>query len=79
MSPQRPDLVLSAHVPDIEARVLVGDCFDVEAHCWYCVDLHGCVVSDYSCGIVGVTSAILGMRYVGETRYNYFALQAFIT
>lgn len=31
MSPQRPDLVLSADVPDIEARVLVRNGLDVES------------------------------------------------
>lgn len=29
--PQRPDLILPANVPDIEARVLVCDCLDIEA------------------------------------------------
>lgn len=31
MPPQRPDLVLSADIPDVEARVLVGDGLDVES------------------------------------------------
>ena len=31
MPPQRSDLVLSTHVPDVEFHVLVGDGFDVEA------------------------------------------------
>lgn len=31
MAPQRSDLVLSTHVPDIELDVLVGNRFDVEA------------------------------------------------
>ena len=35
MSPQRPDLVLSAHVPDVELDFLVGDCLDVEAYRGY--------------------------------------------
>ena len=30
VSPQRPDLVLAADVPDCELDVLVFDCFDVE-------------------------------------------------
>jgi hypothetical protein len=32
MSPQRPDLVLSTDVPDVELCILVGDCFYVEAN-----------------------------------------------
>ena len=32
VSPQWPDLVLAAHVPDVELGVLVGHSFDVEAH-----------------------------------------------
>lgn len=35
MSPQRPDLVLSAHVPNVESRVLVCHRLDVEAYCRY--------------------------------------------
>lgn len=31
VAPQRPDLVLTADVPDGELDVLVFDCFDVEA------------------------------------------------
>lgn len=31
MSPERPDLVLSADIPDVEASVLVRDGLDVEA------------------------------------------------
>jgi hypothetical protein len=31
MSPQRPDLVLTSDIPDVEFGVLVGDGFDVEA------------------------------------------------
>ena len=31
MPPQRPDLVLPAHVPDVELDVLVRHRFDVEA------------------------------------------------
>ena len=31
MPPQRPDLVLSSHVPDVEFDILVGDGLDVEA------------------------------------------------
>jgi hypothetical protein len=31
VSPERPDLVLSADVPDVEARVLVRDGLDVES------------------------------------------------
>jgi hypothetical protein len=31
MSPQRPDLVLSAHIPDVELDVFVGNGLDVEA------------------------------------------------
>lgn len=33
MSPQRPNLVLSAHIPDIEFDVLIRDRFNVEADC----------------------------------------------
>lgn len=32
MSPQRPDLVLSAHIPDIEFDILICDGLDVEAY-----------------------------------------------
>lgn len=32
MPPQRSDLVLPSHIPDIELDVLVRDRFDVEAH-----------------------------------------------
>lgn len=39
MSPQRPDLVLPAHVPDVEFHVFVGYCFDVEADCRDCGDV----------------------------------------
>ena len=39
MPPQRPDLILSAHIPDIEFRVLIGDCFDVEADGGDCGDV----------------------------------------
>ena len=31
VSPKGPDLVLSADIPDVEARVLVGDGLDVES------------------------------------------------
>jgi hypothetical protein len=31
VSPKRPDLVLSADIPDVEARVLVRDGLDVES------------------------------------------------
>jgi hypothetical protein len=31
VSPKRPDLVLSADIPDVEARVLIRDGLDVEA------------------------------------------------
>lgn len=31
MSPQRPNLILSANIPDVELDVLVCDGFDVEA------------------------------------------------
>lgn len=31
MSPKRPDLILPAHVPNVELDVLVRDCLDVEA------------------------------------------------
>ena len=31
MPPQRPDLVLPAHIPDVELDILVGDRLDVEA------------------------------------------------
>lgn len=30
MSPQRSDLVLSTHIPDIKFNILIGDGFDVE-------------------------------------------------
>jgi hypothetical protein len=33
MPPQRPDLVLSTHVPDVEFDVLVGYRLHVEADC----------------------------------------------
>lgn len=33
MPPQRPDLVLSTHIPDIELCILVRDGLDVEADC----------------------------------------------
>ena len=32
MSPQRPDLVLSANVPDVELDVLIGNRFDIETN-----------------------------------------------
>lgn len=32
MSPQRPDLVLTSDIPDVELGVLVGDRLDVEAY-----------------------------------------------
>ena len=60
MSPQWPDLVLPTHVPDIEARVFVGDCFDVEADCRYCVDLCRSVVSGCSCGNAHDLCCVLG-------------------
>jgi len=31
MSPQRPDLILSADIPNVELDVFVGDRLDVEA------------------------------------------------
>lgn len=31
MTPQRPDLVLSSHIPNIEFNVLVGNGLDVES------------------------------------------------
>lgn len=36
MSPQRPNLVLPAHIPHIKLNVFVSDCLDVEAYCWDC-------------------------------------------
>lgn len=41
MSPQGPDLVLSADVPDIEARVLVRNGLDVESDGGNGVDFAG--------------------------------------
>lgn len=32
MPPQRPDLVLSSHIPDVELDILVRDGLDVEAY-----------------------------------------------
>jgi hypothetical protein len=34
MPPERPDLVLSSDVPDVELDILVRDGLDVEADCW---------------------------------------------
>jgi hypothetical protein len=34
VSPQGSDLVLTAHVPNVELGVLVGHGFDVESHGW---------------------------------------------
>ena len=31
MPPQRPNLILPSHVPDIELDILIGDGLDVEA------------------------------------------------
>ena len=31
MSPQRPNLILPSHVPDIKLDILIGDGLDVEA------------------------------------------------
>lgn len=42
MSPQRPDLVLSAYIPHIEPRVLVCHCLNVEADCRDGVDFTCC-------------------------------------
>lgn len=39
MSPERPDLVLPADIPDIELDVLVCNTFNVEANCWYSGDI----------------------------------------
>ena len=39
MSPKRSDLVLSTDIPDIEFRVLVCHCLDVEAYCRYRCDV----------------------------------------
>lgn len=33
MSPERPNLILSPDIPNIELDVLIGDCLDVESHC----------------------------------------------
>ena len=33
VSPQRPNLVLSTHIPDIEFYIFVCDCLDVKADC----------------------------------------------
>lgn len=33
VSPQWPDLVLPAHIPNIEFDVLIGYCLDIEADC----------------------------------------------
>ena len=48
VAPQRPDLVLPAHVPHRELDVLVFDCFYVEA----CADILS-VWAGYICGIIG--------------------------
>ena len=34
MAPQRPDFILTTHIPDIEFDVLVGHALDVEADGW---------------------------------------------
>lgn len=39
VAPQRPDLVLAAHVPDVELDVLVGHVLDVEADGRDCGDV----------------------------------------
>ena len=36
MPPQRPDLILSSYVPDVELHVLVGNGLDVETDSRYC-------------------------------------------
>lgn len=35
MSPERPNLVLTTHIPDIEFDILISDRFDIEAHSRY--------------------------------------------
>lgn len=39
MPPQRPNLILTTNIPDVEFYILVGDCLDVESDGGDCGDV----------------------------------------
>lgn len=85
MSPQGPDLVLSADVPNIEARVLVGNGLDVESDGGDSVDFAGGAGGELEgvedgCGkgevlaVVGESSRADISRRIGASAWSCCAL-----